>query len=451
MRYSEYQLLVAHQLRSIAAAFKGSRSERGIDWDLPAPPSDVARVMGESRFLAMALELVAPRYRPRIMRSVRSRSEELFRFIDEVRPDATWSALTVDPERLLRQAEHLLANAHSFDPLGKWSRVVRIGSPARWKDLRFEALVAMDYRLAAEHCLGLREDVAAAHMAPELDPVSTKWWGPRHERLAVDVRERAQATLDFQLIDTPSVVVALEGATEMEIAPRVLALMGMEAGQGRIQLVSLKGVDGDVRLLARAVAVPRLDPDGHFGARILQSLTALVVVVDPEKGYATDAACERKRQGIVDEIYTSVPEIVRTPTLRGDLEHLVTVRTWGAGGPFEFAHFSDAEIAGGIRRVVGPSAPKQRDLAATIAKHRHGDRRIDAVWRKWPVKPTKPELARALWPTLERRILSGGRRRVPLADVLHDAAQLAYDVSVVRELRTKVADQAEDAGLGDVR
>ena len=200
------------------------------------------------------------------MNMIRAPSDRMYSHIDGRTPPPTWTTVLKDPDLLLRQAERLLSNADTFDPLGKWHRVTRIGRPERWKDLRYDALLAMEQRAAAEHLLLLREDLAEIGHSPELEPVSTTWREARHGRLSVDVSERAETLLDFHLTDVPAVVLALEGETEMRIASRTLELMGFDERQGQIQLLNLKSVDGDVRLLARAVAVPRVDLNGHVGA-----------------------------------------------------------------------------------------------------------------------------------------------------------------------------------------
>lgn len=437
VRYSEYQLLAVRQLRDLAAGFQGRRVGDDIEWTLPRASVEVQEVMTQSRNLAVALELLASRYRPQVLATLRSPSDDLYSHVDGIEPMPEWRRLAAKPDVVLSQAEHLLRTADWFDPLGKWGRVARIGAPSKWGDLRFDALIAMDFRIAAEHLLLFREDLAACGRAPELKPVSTEWREARHSRLVVDARERAETLLDFRLSETPAVVVALEGETEMQLAPRVLALMGVEERQGLIQFVNLKGVGGDVRLLGRALAVPLLDPNGFRGARVLRRLTALVIAVDAEHGYATPELCERKRQEVVDEILGSVPSEVRTPKMRSDLEHLVVVRTWGDGGPFEFSHFSDAELARGIRSLARTASPPVVELTGRVARHRAGDRNVESIWRKWrSVTITKPMLADALWPVLERRLVSRhSRRRVPIGEILEEAVQLAQHVSVVRELR----------------
>ena len=71
----------------------------------------------------------------------------------------------------------------------------------------------------------------------------------------------------------------------MEVAARVLERYGAHSGTVLVRLVNLRGVDGDVRLPARVVAVPQLVPDGRTGSRLVAPVTGLIVAVDPEKKY----------------------------------------------------------------------------------------------------------------------------------------------------------------------
>ena len=122
---------------------------------------------------------------------------------------------------MARQADELLETARHFDPLGQWSRVTRLGSPRRWKDLKFDALLAHEYRFAAEILLRFCED-----SGPEaLTAGASRRWGPRTDRLTATPQERSDATLHFRLSDRAAVVVALEGQSEMLLAKRILCLL----------------------------------------------------------------------------------------------------------------------------------------------------------------------------------------------------------------------------------
>ena len=94
------------------------------------------------RSLAMVLEIFTPVYLPRVTGVVRSASgsdwSELLSSA-ACHPASSLAVAGCDPESLVHQADVLLANAKEIDPLGKWSRVTRIGNPRRWDDLRYDA------------------------------------------------------------------------------------------------------------------------------------------------------------------------------------------------------------------------------------------------------------------------------------------------------------------------
>lgn len=437
--YSEYQLLTCRELIAISPLYEARRVDDDVEWTLPTPDPRLVEILRRSRDLAIILEMLAPRYRPAIMRVIHRYSDALEPFTRDASPLPAWAPLVADPGRLQAQGEALLHQANTFDPLGKWMRVARIGTPKRWDELRFDALLALEFRIAAEHFLRLHDDLVELRVAEPLPPVErTGWHHIRYDRLRVDARERAEAVLDFGLGDTPAVVIAVEGETEMTLAPKLFATMGLDDLQGLIHVVNLKAVNGDVRLLARGVAVPHVDPDGLLGARVLRRLTGLVVAVDPEGRYRTDADCERERQSIVDELLSSVPEAIRTDKTRSQLEHLIVVRTWGPGGSFEYAHFSDQELARGIRSVAGTAAPSFADLVNLVAQFRAADGNLKNLWKNWPVKMSKPALAEALWPVLQRRVLHPAKRKnVPIVAVFDEALGLAVRTMRVREILTK--------------
>jgi hypothetical protein len=320
--------------------------------------------------------------------------------------------------------------------MGEWRRVVRVGAPRRWDRLRFDGLVAHEYRVAAELILRYYEDLADLDLAPDLPALSDTSWEPRRDRLQVDHWEQAETLLDFGLGDQPALVVAVEGDTEFLLAPRVMELLDIPSESGFYEIVNLKSVDGDVRLLARSRAVPRVDPEGQVGARLLRSLTALVVIADPEHGYSTKAQREDKRQAMVEEVMSSLDPALRTEDMRRDLEHLIHVRTWGSNS-FEYAHFTDTELARALVSLSPSSAPPLRELARRIRHHRDQHQNIEKVWANWRVNPpSKPRLAEALWPHLHTLIQNPPKtRRVPIRSLLEEAIDIAHSAQPVRELR----------------
>jgi hypothetical protein len=433
--YSHYQLLALHALAWTLTAMTATRSEDGLLWKIAAPHPNLVHEAARIRALAIVLEVLAPRYRPRIMRTIHNPDQSLYDHINDRDPTAEHELLALAPELYARQAEHLLFVAKNFDPLGKWHRVARVGAPGRWNDLRFDALLANEHRVAAEHLLDFYDDLSERGHAPALPPVNAQWWEARHDRLRVEVRERAETLMDFRLTDRPAVVLGLEGETEMDVVARVLDVLGVDPNSDLVRLVNLHSVDGDVRLLARAVATPRLDPAGHRGARLLSPLTALMIAVDPEKRYATPVQQAQQRLGMIDSVLRSLPKALRTAAMRADLEHLIHVRTWGTHS-FEFAHYTDSQLATTLRRHATGPPPSLAHLRAELADCRARGGNIEKVWKSWAPRLTKPALADAMWPLLERRIAtaSATSSRAPVVRIVREAVDLALRTRPVREL-----------------
>jgi hypothetical protein len=121
---------------------------------------------------------------------------------------------------------------------------------------------------------------------------------------------------------------------------------------------------------------------------------------------------------------------------RADLEALVEIRTWDA--LFEFAHFSDDELAQAAlaQRRRGHQVTVQ-DLAAEIHQIRTTTRKLDLIDAALRNHLDKVELADALWPVLKAKIeaciATGDFSAVPVAAAVWRAAELA------REPRRNVA------------
>ena len=137
-------------------------------------------VFERERSLAFLVEALAAKYRPGVVRSIQLLSggddEDLLRFINSDEGPPGLRQIELPRDLITRQADRLLAVAGSFDPLGAWSEVVRMADPRRWKDLRYDALIAHDYRIAAE--LLLRYVEHQAHLGitdpPEEPPPGTR-------------------------------------------------------------------------------------------------------------------------------------------------------------------------------------------------------------------------------------------------------------------------------------
>jgi hypothetical protein len=431
--YSPYQLLSVRSLPLVLSKMTGRREGNRITWDLEPVDPQLRLSFEHLRRLAIVLERLSPRYLSSLTRVLHSPDASMWDLVNDHDPCSESEFLDeLDADRLERQAEVLLSNARSFDPLGEWHRVVRIGRPSRWTALKGDALLAHEQRIAAELILHFLEDQAIQGRHRAREPVSTVWREPRHDRLIVEPRERAETVMDFELSDRPALVLAVEGPTEVLIATRLLALVGHEHQSTWVSVVDLGGVDGDVRLLARSVAVPRLDPEGLGGARIVAPLTALMVAADPEgRNFGSTEARERILREMKESIVQSLPATLRVEPLRRDLDYLIHLRTWDH--EFEFAHFSDRELASAIRKVVGKSAPRHADLMGALADARSTRKPIKRVWQTWQVRPNKLELASALWDILERHVTRPtSQRSIPIADIVEDALRKAQEVRIAR-------------------
>jgi hypothetical protein len=93
--------------------------------------------------------------------------------------------------------------------------------------------------------------------------------------------------------------------------------------------------------------------------------------------------------------------------------NLVEVTTWGTV-PWEFANFTDAELATAItHRVALPPGVTRPDLLATLKAQREIRKtnpqrspNVEAICRTWPPQHRyrKVELAEELWPRLREKV-----------------------------------------------
>lgn len=427
--YSHHQLLLLRLIPQLLARMQAHWVSDQLVCHLPPLDARTKTRFARERLLAFLIEALASKYRPRVVGSLRSgglgSEQDLLRFVDGDETVPGLQEIDLPSSLFVRQAERLLDEAHGFDPLGAWSEVVRIADRHRWEDLRYDALVAHEYRVAAEVILRFVEDQARLGIADPLDTPPAYAFHPRQERLRVDHRERAETVMRFGISDRPALVLAVEGDAEYELAPRVLDMMGYDPSASRIAVVNLKSVEGDVKLLARAVAVPRLDPGTDHSDRyapLFSPLTSLMVVVDPEGSYKCHESAEAVRDEMVESVLGSLPSPLRTDAIRNDLALILHVRRWSE--EFEFAHWSDREIAEALQSISRHAADLPlEDLTCRIGKHRESDGKISRVWANWrPRTLSKVDLAKALWPTLEDRIrTSPTAEEIPIVRVLREA------------------------------
>ena len=379
--YSWYQLLALRQFGPWVGHFKCRRAGDRVEWELPPTISMGVEIAHITRALAIILEVLSPRYRPQIVKKFSippsiDPLEKRLEIQEHVRSSPTSASSEqvllsrIEPRVLLAQAEDLLFHARHFDPLGDWHQVVRAGTPNRWEDLKFDALQAMDWRIAAEMLLLFYEDLAEQGLADPLPEPSKMWHAPRHDRLKTDYLKRSETLQRFRLENAPAVLVVVEGDTEGYIMPRALD-WALGPDTGLVDIVNIEGIDKDVSLIARAITTPKLDQQQSHRGRLLRPLTALVVAVDQERRYGSPEKQQSQRDKIVGAIRKSMPEADQTPTVLEDLQRLVVVETWGEEGSFEFAHFTNQELAQGHppnsqpRKPNSPTARESRRTSST--------------------------------------------------------------------------------------
>lgn len=443
--YSHYQLLLVPMLRYVIPKLRARHATReysSLDLSYSLRLSEkmreyVEKERAENDELVIILSALEPTYLPWIVgHATNHRTDELESIFENkrtFRPIATLDWLGWDAERVRIAAERLLGVAESLDPLNDWYELTRLCRPDRWYKLRGDALVAVDYRVAAEILLRFYEDLATAGAASPLEPVPKQFYAARRRRLNTDRSELDQVLTEFGLSPQPSLVLVLEGDTEWFLVPRTMDLMGFPRQRTFIELFKGRGVDTDFGLLASYISVPYLGEPISKGFVLTRPPTHFLVAVDAEGKFLTKDSSEKQRRKWVEQIYKAIPKDNRTPNLRNDVLSLVSVETWD-GQSFEFAHFTDEEITSGILDAYeGPSPPFFTDLRIWVGSVRAKSGNLERLWETWaPPRPRKTKLAEKLWPILERKIEDAISRNdtssIPVVRVLHQAYQLASEL-----------------------
>ena len=334
----------------------------------------------------------------------------------------------VKPGWLLDAAAELHRWADQIDPLESWTEVVAHADPERWSDLRGDARMAVDLRATAELFLRYYEDLAARRQARALARTNPRERGGFHRRLK-KTRSLDEALTYFGLSPHPRLVLVVEGDTEFFLVPRALKLILTDTSEDVISVQNAGGVGADLALLMGMVA-PRIVEDE--GERRLLSLarpaTRVLVVFDPEPPVTDEEAREKRRQVWIDWLVRSLPQEYRTAHVRDQLDTLVKATTWNRKGEsFEFAHFTDLQLARAIAALPGhrtpPDVQRLRQLVSATRRRRGNLKDL------FP-RASKLELAERLWPVLEHRVTrvlqTKEPHRVPIVRVLDDAVALAY-------------------------
>lgn len=432
--YSHYQLLALTGIESLWQARRFvSRSGRRV-LRLPRPHEQLLGRTRRLREIAIVLTALEARYHPKLdARFIQVRNLEVDvwrRYRESFDPVEFAMLFDYSGEQAKLDAEWLLEVAYAIDPLKEeWSYLVRHAPQRAREKLARPALRANDCRVAAEILLLYHEDLAshgATDSLPEISRSDVRH--PLHERLSAKPHGLDEDLQSLGLSPHPRVILAIEGDTEAELVPRVLSDLDLPSAPEHLRILNLGGIDRDLTKVAALAITPLVGERVGDHWSLIKPPTALLIAVDPERSYATQEGVARVREKIVDEIVNVLAAQGVAADL-DDLGELVQVRTWKACC-FEFAHFSDDELADAILRVRPDANGLSREqLVQDIGEKRQWWRNIDNVWKKWKPEVSKPALAKELWPILAAKI---SRCRVepdavlpPLVDVLIEASAIA--------------------------
>jgi hypothetical protein len=448
--YTQYQLLAPPMLEDLLNQRTYQRRGTHRIARLPEPHPFFVERMEQQRRVATAITALEARYLPKLdpelilLNGADWEKWEPYR--QQFDPVQTRDWLQYPAEQVRQDAEDLLLRARNIDPVGNdWSRLMRRAPAKARKYLEDAALQAMDLRIAAEILLLFYEDLAGRGQAEPLpDLTGVRAWHPLHERLSYRPVTLDETLVNLGISPHPRVVLALEGETEMYHAPRVQAALEFTDAPELIRLLKLGTANRDLVKVAALAAAPLVSEKvpGTSAWKLIKPYTRLFVAVDPDSPFTSPERVAREREKILDEI----KEVLKAQGVEHpnpeELDYLVEIRTWDAPC-YEFAHFTDEELADGIM-AVHPTINgwTREELVEALAYWRARNKDIKRVWEsgrwveqsrsmtgKWTPEPSKPKLAEELWPTLLKKIqlcMSTTDAPVPpIARVINDAYHIA--------------------------
>jgi len=209
----------------------------------------------------------------------------------------------------------------------------------------------------------------------------------------------------------PSVLLVLEGETEMMLMPRVLAtLYGKPVPTDLVDFALMGTIDRDLDLLVRHVIGLRLGDSYGDAVWLTRPPTQIIIAVDAEKRFATKAKQEAERKKLVRRLHASLEPQYRTQRTLAEIDGFVTVMTWGRY-PWELANFTNSELARAIMNTVSlPSTVTFQQVLARGDEQRQGPNpNVELVTAPWRLKVNKVRLAEELWPRLRKKVETRAR------------------------------------------
>jgi hypothetical protein len=432
--YSRWQLLWLYDCRGLLTLGRWRLAGDRLRWRSTDLPEHTAQQAEAARRLAAVLVALEARYLPVVETNwiglTNAEVEEWHRFAASFDPAAALGRLQVDPDYLLTEADNLLLWLDRIDPLGaEWSELVRRAPRRSWGELSGNALVAMDHRIGAEILLRCYEDLAERGGCAPIEERPDLFHANR-QRLSYRSQPLDANLSSLGISPHPGVVLVVEGETEEVLVPLVRDHIKIPDRVDLIQAVVMRGVRRDLTKLAAFASAPLIDRHQAGAWLLAKPPTRLMVVVDPDPPFETPENVEAERQKILQEIMAVVRAQGVDPSLE-DLATLVTVTTW-TERCFEFAHFSDAELAEALVDLHPDCGGLDRQaLESALQQHRDLRQDIKAVWTNWRPRVQKAELARRLWPALRHKLdVAAADPNYPippvpgaLLDAYHEAAR----------------------------
>jgi hypothetical protein len=429
--YGSHQLLGLRQLRAVCWRMQATLNDDDTaSFQVEALDPLTRAGFAHGRALAIVIHAIDAHFLPYIV-GVALHSHLWAELNPTFSISLALEALDTSPEDVAKAADGLLWNAHAIDPLGPLYELVRHAQPDVWKELKGDARLAMDLRVAAEVLFRGLEDVGRADLATPPPREGRMMWTTLDDRLPASSRGLDQALTSRGLSPYPSVILALEGKTEMMLMPSVLETVNEgPVPPTAVEPVFMGGIDQRFDLLVHHAIALRFDRDFGDVALLGRPPTSLLVAVDPEHAYKTPAEQEAERKKLVQKLFDVLPTKYQTPAARVALDGLVTVTTW-EHGPWEFANFTDGELTTAIMKVTPlPSGVTRAQVMAQVKKQRRAKRpNVEVVTAPWRVKVSKVALATATEPLLLRkvraRMKSGTLKKLPAGRVAEQALRMA--------------------------
>ncbi|MGH3166456.1 MAG: hypothetical protein ACRDN0_11260, partial [Trebonia sp.] len=430
--YSRHQLLGLDAARLFVGGLKARAEDRNVTWHLEddsLPNSAALEAIASWRQFAVTLSALDTYYWPQITHQLSHHFDTWQQALHAFDPEQTLAWLGLTLERIERTVTDLRLRASSCDDTGEFYDLIRRASADAWKSLRGDALVALDLRLAADILTRFAND-----LNPSGDYAGTRYAPLSQQGLSARPESLDAVLTHLRVSPFPALVIGLEGATEYKLVPRVLETLGIRWDHNRIRIVDGGGTGSNLSLLARYAVEPVLGRDLGDHVVLDRPLTRFLVMTDAENKYRTPADRRHQRKLLLNSLTKNVPQDLRPDyyvnTRRG---RIVDIVTWGRF-PFEFAHFTDRELADAMLAIAAAPHPQGRPRLIQnlhMQRTRDPEPNVEKVfWRG--SRLGKVPLAEALWPVLERKINVAIQRGTSGPPVMR-ACVRAYEMMAVSE------------------